>query len=247
MPAEPTYKIISSASVVARGSNAGVQNARCRVLRYKFTEAPHDAKGVGGQEKRASQEEPAGTPAEKRACLESPVAQPKENAAPNDVQRVAQLHRSNEVRLQPSGPFTCPGARRQLLLAWRRLSSQEQKHFTCRIAVVKTGKGPRQAVRDDRGCVLQELRKQLGDARAHGDALQGELDAAAKQRNEALKAVEDLMEQVRVLTTAVSPQRQLRLVMFAKTTALLALLACDRQSLTKQLFFNRSTPLCLRL
>ena len=58
--------------------------------------APPDERSAA--EKRASQEEPAGTPAEKRARLESPAAQPKENVAPNDVQRVASLHRSNEVR-----------------------------------------------------------------------------------------------------------------------------------------------------
>ncbi len=79
-------------------------SASCRVPRYKFIEASHDANSLAGSEKRASQQEPVSTPSEKRARLDPPSPQPKENVAPNDVQRVAQLHRSNEVRFQPHGP-----------------------------------------------------------------------------------------------------------------------------------------------
>ena len=62
--------------------------------------------------------------------------------------------------------------------------------------------------------MLQELRKQLGDARARGDALQGELDAMTKQWTAALEAVDDVKEQVRVRssrqhTTAAARTRQL--------------------------------------
>ena len=55
---------------------------------------------------------------------------------------------------------------------------------------------PGQAVHTNRCRVLQELRKQLSDARARGEALKGELDAAAEQRDQALNAVNDLEEQV---------------------------------------------------
>ncbi len=65
--------------------------------------------------------------------------------------------------------------------------------------------------------MLQELRKQLGDARERGDALQGELDAAAKRRDEALKAVDELTEQVHVLSSGQPQQRQLGLVSLPAT------------------------------
>ena len=61
-------------------------------------EEPFDAKSPGGSDKRASPGEAADVPATKRRRVDSPAAQPRDNVAPNDVQRVAQLYRSNEVR-----------------------------------------------------------------------------------------------------------------------------------------------------
>ena len=166
--------------------------------RYKFVQEPLDAKSLAGSEKRASPDgEPAGTPAEKRSRLASPAAaQPKENVAPNDVQRVAQLHRSNEVRPCHGDPrFQSADQGRHQLPGFIMSVDQAGRTDTT------TG-----GARTICFAALQELRKQLGEARERGDALQGELDATAKQRDKATKAADDLKEQVHVSLSAYTRQ-----------------------------------------